>query len=215
MRVSRRYRWTATGDSSMGCCQGKRLFCPFHEKKCHESTRKVYLPASSADYTSSSCPAPRFCPENRPDFTEEQKRIVVESWKIIQQDIAKVGVVMFVGLFETHPDVQDIFIPFKGKKLEDLWTSTDLKSHVLRVMGTVEKCLARIHEPAKMESILHELGVKHLLLNIRVEYLDLIGPQFIKAVRPAMGDLWTPEVESAWANLFRLITHIMKEAMVL
>ncbi|PVD26435.1 hypothetical protein C0Q70_14112 [Pomacea canaliculata] len=206
-------RGTATEDSIMG--QRKSLCCTFLEKKRGESTVKAFPPPSRIFFRSSSRSTPRFRPENRPKLTEEEKRILTESWEIIVHDVEKIGVVTFFGLFETHPDVQDIFIPFKGKKLEDLWTSTDLKSHVLRVMGTVEKCLARIHEPAKMESILHELGVKHLLLNIRVEYLDLIGPQFIKAVRPAMGDLWTPEVESAWANLFRLITHIMKEAMVL
>ncbi|KAL8613604.1 hypothetical protein ACOMHN_022023 [Nucella lapillus] len=117
-------------------------------------------------------------------------------------------------LFETHPDVQDAFLPFRRQKLDDLKHSHELKSHALRVMGTVEKCLSRIDEPEKLEALLHDLGAKHLIYNARIDYIDLIGPQFICAVQPAMGDLWTSEIESAWADLFRLISHIMKEAMV-
>nr|KAG5704253.1 hypothetical protein BaRGS_012541 [Batillaria attramentaria] len=75
-------------------------------------------------------------------------------------------------LFETHPDVQEIFLPFKGQSLDDLKHSTQLKSHVLRVMGTVEKCLARINEPDKLEALLHDLGAKHLLYNARIDYID-------------------------------------------
>ncbi|XP_076442802.1 neuroglobin-like [Babylonia areolata] len=156
----------------------------------------------------------RGLPEERPQLTARQKEIVMESWEVIQRDISRVGVVMFMGLFETHPDVQDAFQPFQGRSLEELRHSRQLKGHVLKVMNTVEKCLARIHEPDKLESLLHDLGAKHLLYNARIDYIDLIGPQFIYAVQPAMGDLWTPEIESAWADLFRLISHIMKEAMV-
>ena len=53
-----------------------------------------------------------------------------------------------------------------------------------------------------------------VLLFLCFAILQLIGPQFICAVQPCLGDAWTPEVESAWADLFRLISHITKEAMV-
>ncbi|KAL8585140.1 hypothetical protein ACOMHN_013156 [Nucella lapillus] len=117
-------------------------------------------------------------------------------------------------LFETHPDVQAIFLPFKGQSLDELKQSAQLKGHVMRVMGTVEKCLSRIDEPEKLQNLLHDLGAKHVLYNARIDYIDLIGPQFICAVRPAMGDQWTSEIECSWAQLFRLISHMMKEAMV-
>lgn len=76
-------------------------------------------------------------------------------------------------LFETHPDVQEVFMPFKGKSKEDLSHSAQLKAHALRVMGTVEKCLARINEPKKMEELLHDLGAKHVMYNARVDYIDV------------------------------------------
>ena len=76
-------------------------------------------------------------------------------------------------LFETHPDVQDVFEPFKGKTMEDLKYSNQLRSHALRVMGTVEKCLARINEPKKLQAMLHDLGSRHVMYSAKVDYIDV------------------------------------------
>ena len=33
----------------------------------------------------------------RPPFTDEQKKLVTKTWQILHDDMAKVGVVMFIG----------------------------------------------------------------------------------------------------------------------
>ena len=76
-----------------------------------------------------------------------------------------------------HPDVQDVFSPFKGKSIETLKTNPHLQSHALRVMGSVEKCLARIHEPLKLEEMLYELGTRHVQYNAKVDYIDVGTPR--------------------------------------
>ncbi|CAG5129487.1 unnamed protein product [Candidula unifasciata] len=116
-------------------------------------------------------------------------------------------------LFETHPEVQNVFVPFKGQSKESLRDSAQLKSHALRVMGTVEKCVTRFQEPEKISQMLHELGARHVMYNAKVDYIDLIGPQFIWAIEPVIGEHWTAEVEQAWSDLFKYISYIMKDAM--
>ncbi|PVD26432.1 hypothetical protein C0Q70_14109 [Pomacea canaliculata] len=120
----------------------------------------------------------------------------------------------------THPEVQSVFLPFRGKSHEDLQDSPQLKSHALRVMGTVETCMNHIHQLQELHQTLHDLGARHVMYNAKVDYIDvggerchLIGPQFIWAIEPVVGDQWTPEVEQAWSDLFKLIAHIMKDAM--
>lgn len=76
-------------------------------------------------------------------------------------------------MFETHPDVQDVFMPFKGMTKEDLQYSNQLRTHALRVMGTVEKCLARIEEPKKLHEMLSELGSRHVMYSAKVDYIDV------------------------------------------
>ncbi|ESO86863.1 hypothetical protein LOTGIDRAFT_72750, partial [Lottia gigantea] len=148
--------------------------------------------------------------ETKPSLTDRQKELVLESWQIVQGDLDKVGVDMFMRLFQTQPDVQDVFVPFKGKSADDLKDSKQLKSHATRVMGTVEKSLANIEDPKRLEQMLSDLGARHVMYNAKVDYIDLIGPQFIWAIQPVVDEKWTPEMEQAWSDLFKYISHIMK-----
>ncbi|XP_024086038.1 cytoglobin-2-like, partial [Cimex lectularius] len=117
-------------------------------------------------------------------------------------------------LFETHPDVQQVFMPFNGIELEDLKHSKQLRAHALRVMAFVQKAIARLHEPEKLEQLLKELGKKHHGYKAKVQYVDLVGPQFIQAIQPSLDSEWTEEVADAWKLLFAHVGYIMKGAMI-
>ncbi|GFS68090.1 cytoglobin-2-like protein, partial [Nephila pilipes] len=75
-------------------------------------------------------------------------------------------------LFETHPDVQDVFMPFKGLSKEELRHSKELRAHGLRVMGFVQKVVARFDEPEKSEQLLRELGRNHVMYGAKMDYVD-------------------------------------------
>ncbi|RWS01120.1 neuroglobin-like protein, partial [Dinothrombium tinctorium] len=74
-------------------------------------------------------------------------------------------------LFETHPDVQQVFLPFKSLLKEDLKYSKELRAHALRVMGYIQKVVARLHDPQKCEQLLAELGKRHVSYGAKVEYI--------------------------------------------
>lgn len=76
-------------------------------------------------------------------------------------------------LFETHPDVQDAFMDFRHMSLEDMRHSKTLREHGLRVMTTVEKVLARVDDPAKLDAFLHHLGTKHVNYNANKNYIQV------------------------------------------
>ncbi|XP_060071947.1 uncharacterized protein LOC132551816 [Ylistrum balloti] len=199
----------------MGCIYAKRRKEALRKGldiTSNSHRKKTYL--KNVNQCDGSPQQSRGLTEPAPEFTDRQRELVVQTWGIIQEDMARVGVVMFMKLFETHPDVQDVFMPFKGQSKEDLKHSSQLKAHALRVMNTVEKCLGRMNEPAKLQEMLHDLGTRHVMYSAKVDYIDLIGPQFIWAIQSSVGDQWTPEVEQAWSDLFKLISHYMKAAMV-
>lgn len=77
------------------------------------------------------------------------------------------------SLFQTHPEVQDAFLPFQQLSKEDMEHSAILRSHALRVMGTVEKCIGRIKTPEKLENLMHELGERHTHYNARYDFVDV------------------------------------------
>lgn len=152
----------------------------------------------------------------KPDpLTEKQMAMLQENWKELEDNISKVGVITFISLFETHPDVQEVFMPFKGIELEELRHSKQLKAHALRVMAFVQKAVARLYEPEKLDILLRELGKKHYSYGAKQEHIDYIGPQFVLAIKPSLEDRWTDELQEAWLALFNYMGVIIKASMEL
>lgn len=71
------------------------------------------------------------------------------------------------------PGVKSTFSSFRDKTVEELKASTALRSHVLRVMGAVEKVVARLDNEDKLVALLHDLGQRHVVYNARPEFLDV------------------------------------------
>ncbi|OXA57113.1 cytoglobin-2 [Folsomia candida] len=148
-------------------------------------------------------------------LTEEQKIFIRTSWKLIEADISRVGVITFVSLFETHPDVKEVFLPFNGIKHEELQHSKQLRAHALRVMAFVQKAVARLDEKEKLDKLLEELGKAHFYYGAPKKYIDHVGPQFIKAIEPVLSEIWSSDLKDSWMQLFAYITHHMRTAITL
>ncbi|KAK9960269.1 hypothetical protein ABG768_010342 [Culter alburnus] len=145
-------------------------------------------------------------------LTPRHIHLIKESWKVIQEDIAKVGIIMFVRLFETHPECKDVFFLFRDvEDLERLRTSRELRAHGLRVMSFIEKSVARLDQLERLETLALELGKSHYRYNAPPKYYGYVGAEFICAVQPILKDKWTAELEQAWKTLFQYVTGIMKE----
>ncbi|XP_068204243.1 globin CTT-VIII-like [Palaemon carinicauda] len=150
-----------------------------------------------------------------PAMSEEQKVLIKDSWKALEANIAKVGIVIFIKLFETHPDVQEVFMPFRGVALEDIKQSKQLRAHALRVMGFVNKAVGRLDQPEKLLPLLSDCGKSHYYYGANISYIDLVGPQFIASIRPSLEEeeRWNTEMEAAWELLFQHIAFQMKTAI--
>ncbi len=96
------------------------------------------------------------------------------SWKLpLQRKLLTSSSAFIFRLFESRPEAKQLFVPFRHLSSEDMKHSTLLRAHALRVMGTVEKCLARIEEPEKLDELLHTLGRKHSSYNVKSEFVDV------------------------------------------
>ncbi|XP_069043866.1 cytoglobin-1-like isoform X2 [Lepisosteus oculatus] len=144
-------------------------------------------------------------------LTESQKDLIRESWKVVHQDIARLGIIMFIRLFETHPECKDVFFIFREiDDLQELKMSKELQAHGLRVMSFIEKSVARLAQEDKLEQIALELGKCHCRYNAPPKYYEYVGVQFISAVKPILKDSWSPQVEQAWESLFAYLAAVMK-----
>ncbi|XP_059496972.1 x globin isoform X1 [Stegostoma tigrinum] len=144
-------------------------------------------------------------------LSEQQKDLIQQSWKVLHQDIARVGIIMFIRLFETHPECKDIFFLFRDiDDLQQLKMSKELQSHGLRVMSFIEKSVARLTQQDKLEQLAFDLGRSHYRYNAPPKYYEYVGVQFIAVVKPILKEKWTADVEEAWKGLFEYLTRTMK-----
>lgn len=44
--------------------------------------------------------------------------------------------------------------------------------------------------------------------------LQLVGNQFVLAIKPHFDNQWTPEIEDAWVQLFKVMTYHMKKGLI-
>ena len=47
-----------------------------------------------------------------------------------------------------------------------------------------------------------------------IHILQYIGPQFLCAIRPSLGEQWTPDMEEAWTLLLGYMTATMKKSLL-
>ncbi|CAI5684861.1 neuroglobin isoform X1 [Oreochromis niloticus] len=152
-------------------------------------------------------------PDRRPEQEEEEDAVPVSlsaesreairsSWKEIQEDISRVGVIMFVRLFETHPECKDAFFAFRDlNDVNALRASKELKAHGLRIMYIIEKTVARIDQDDRLDQLILDLGRKHYQYKALPKYYDLMGEEFIQAIHPVLQERWTSDLEEAWKDL--------------
>ncbi|XP_054894261.1 x globin [Poeciliopsis prolifica] len=145
-------------------------------------------------------------------LSQQQVQMIQGSWKVIRDDIAKVGIIMFVRLFETHPECKDVFFLFRDvQDLERLRTNRELRAHGLRVMSFIEKSVARLDQPERLEALAVELGKSHYHYNAPPKYYSYVGAEFICAVQPILKERWTAELEEAWKTMFQYVVSLMRQ----
>ncbi|KAM9466168.1 x globin [Clarias gariepinus] len=150
--------------------------------------------------------------EEEVHLSSEHITMIKESWKVIQEDIAKVGIIVFVRLFETHPECKDVFFLFRDvEDLERLRTSKEIRAHGLRVMSFIEKSVARLDQLDRLDSLAVELGRSHYRYCAPPKYYGYVGTEFICAVRPILKDKWTSELEKAWKTMFQYVSQLMRQ----
>ena len=76
-------------------------------------------------------------------------------------------------MFDNHPEVQDAFLPFQHLSRKDMEQSAILRSHALRVMGTVDKCITRLDTPDKLKELMSDLGKRHMNYNTKEDFIEV------------------------------------------
>ena len=158
--------------------------------------------------------------------TAHQK--VLESMKIVSEDLHGVGMDFFVGIFQKYPEIKQLF-PF-GMDIEDMTVEEirnckRLQLHAYKVMETLASVVGGLQDFQALIPALRELGLRHITWGILPEHYDMIFDTLIDTIAKrvmlsntaGIADdamtmlIWTKETREAWEICYDAIKSVMKD----
>lgn len=142
-------------------------------------------------------------------LSADTKNTLRESWNLVEPVKAEAGKLMFVRLFETHPNIQDTFPTFKGVSLDELMNSRSLYLHAKRVMTAVENAINALDDGEVLTESLTSLGQRHQAWSVTEDHFAVVGEALLWTLQDMLQSKCTSQVLEAWTELFKFITKTM------
>ncbi|TPP63302.1 Globin X [Fasciola gigantica] len=145
-------------------------------------------------------------------LSDGEIRAVRTSWMMLKTHIEKIGVIVFLGLFEEHSDFRDAFARFRGKQLREITRDPALQAHGLRVLNIVDKLVSRLQKVETIQDFILSLGCRHCKYVPSIKLIPCVGEQLLEAFHPVLEEqgVWTKDTETGWTILLDFLTKAMR-----
>jgi hemoglobin-like flavoprotein len=128
-----------------------------------------------------------------------QIRLVQHSFKSVAL-IADEAAALFYGrLFELDPELRKLF-------------KSDPKEQGRKLMTMIGMAVRGLDNIAALVPVVENLGRRHVAYGVMPGHFDTVGAALLWTLKQGLGVAFTSEVESAWAQAYRLLADTMKEA---
>lgn len=135
---------------------------------------------------------------------------VTESWTLVQNfGEEAAGVELFKNIFSIAPQALKLF---SFSEEEDLYESPALKLHGATVVKTVGVAVTGLKSLNDLVPTLQSLGRRHQKYGVIPEHYEVVGQALIATLRAALGEKFTPDVESAWTTVYHIVSSTMISA---
>ncbi|XP_069141400.1 globin-like [Argopecten irradians] len=154
-------------------------------------------------------------------LTDEEVKLLQDSWNILAENKKKNGVKLFMKLFERYPDAQQMFKSFRNVPLKDLdydgettKSNRRMVAHGLSVMYAMESyidslddmdCLIELVRKTALAHLKRDVGVKEFMWMIPVTH-DLID-----YATAGMDGLDLGAIKAAWKKILTLVAELVGE----
>ncbi|XP_054758842.2 uncharacterized protein LOC129264905 [Lytechinus pictus] len=147
-------------------------------------------------------------------LTDETKRLVKESWRILSTDPGKHGAVMFARLTTQNPIVGRLF-PYGDQNLSysQLLSNKKVRAHGTKVMETIGLAVENLDNVDDLATVLKELALRHIQYNVTKMHFEPAGQALMYAIKEGLGSSFTSKVKDAWSVVFQLISDMMSEVL--
>jgi len=143
------------------------------------------------------------------------RRQVMESWDLVKDDVAGLGMDFFIRIFDRYPHLKALFPLGDDPKYlsnDELRGNPALRVHATAAMSMLGNAAAGLSDMETLLPKLRELGRMHTNIGVLPEYYDLVYSCLMETVAKKVGpSKWTAETQEAWKMCYQLITSVMKD----
>jgi NAD(P)H-flavin reductase/hemoglobin-like flavoprotein len=153
----------------------------------------------TADAVGSYPSLPDHQPQPHPGAAASTVRLIRESYAQIQPHAAEFMQFFYAMFFAIAPDSRELF-------------AVNMEAQRNRFWRALVHIVQHVDRSDELIPFLHQLGRDHRKFGILPQHYGAMGTALMTALKQYAGPAWTPQVEKAWRDTYKLIVKAMHEA---
>ena len=129
----------------------------------------------------------------------EQVQLVQKSWRQVLPISDTAAEMFYTKLFATDPSLRPLF---KG----------DMKAQGRKLMSMIGIAVNGLSKLDALVPAVQDLGRRHVKYGVKDAHYETVGGALIWTLEQGLGDGFTPDVKSAWVNVYGVLAGTMKDA---
>ena len=125
--------------------------------------------------------------------------LVRESFDLVEPIAPQAATLFYDRLFTLDPGLKPLF-------------TGDMGAQGAKLMQMIGVAVATLDTPEVLLPALRQLGQRHAGYGVKEAHYEIVGDALLKTLQQGLGAAWTPEVESAWIDVYGLLASTMKDA---
>ena len=130
---------------------------------------------------------------------DNTKQLVQDSFAQVAPIAETAAEIFYKRLFELDPSVKPLF-------------KSDMAVQGRLLMQTIGAAVAGLDDLSALTPIVQDLGVRHARYGVQPEHYDTVGEALLWTLGQGLGEKFTPEVRTAWTEVYSLLAQVMQDA---
>ncbi|MGN6741963.1 MAG: globin domain-containing protein [Amnibacterium sp.] len=122
-----------------------------------------------------------------------------QTWALAQSLGDEVPLYFYSHLFLTHPELRAMF-PISMATQRD------------RLVGALGRIVSNVDELDEVTDFIQQLGRDHRRFEVIAAHYNFVGASLLATLKHFLGERWTPELASDWAEAYGVIATVMVQA---
>jgi hemoglobin-like flavoprotein len=130
-------------------------------------------------------------------MTPDQMRLVRMSCATVMTRKTEAGRLFYRHLFAAAPELRPMF-------------KSDIDAQADKFIEMLDLIVSLLQSPSGLSHTLAQLAHRHRGYGVRDEHFDSVGDALLRTMSDMLGEAFTPELQAAWRDLYRMVASAMK-----